>query len=434
MHTTQTFKLNVGQQAAADGFFDFLFSPDKELIISGPGGTGKSFLMGYLIDEIMPRYEKMCSLIGQPVKYREVHMTATTNKAADVLAQATGRPCSTIHSFLGLKVTDDFSTGTSRLTKTSNWMVRDRIILFVDEASMEDLRLLTFIREAMLDCKVVHVGDHCQLAPVKETAPPVFLQGLPMYVLSEPMRNSGQPALMDICQQLRTTVETGIFKPIQIVPGVIDKLTDQQMITELSTNFVDPSFNGRILAYSNTRVLQYNDFIRHDIRQLPAEFSPGERLINNTAFQWNKSQISVEEEVAIADVATTTSFMEIEPGVSLEYRLCTLLTNFGHFPGVMIPVDRDHYSKLIKYYTKKKDWQKYFYLKNTFPDLRQRDACTVHKSQGSTYDTVYIDLENLSACTQSETGARLMYVAFSRARNRVALYGNLTDRFGGLLL
>ena len=89
--TTQRPPLNQGQQAAADGFFDFLFSADKELIISGPGGVGKSFLMGYLIDEIMPRYEKMCSLLNQPAKYLDVHMTATTNKAAEVLAQADKR-------------------------------------------------------------------------------------------------------------------------------------------------------------------------------------------------------------------------------------------------------------------------------------------------------------------------------------------------------
>ena len=88
----------------------------------------------------------------------------------------------------------------------------------------------------------------------------------------------------------------------------------------------------------------------------------------------------------------------------------------------------------MKYYANQKDWQKYFFLKNNFPDFRQRDACTVHKSQGSTYQTVYIDLENLSTCAQSETGARLMYVAFSRASTRVALYGNLTPRFGGLQL
>lgn len=432
--TPQRPPLNQGQQAAADGFFDFLFSADKELIISGPGGVGKSFLMGYLIDEIMPRYEKMCSLLNQPVKYRDVHMTATTNKAAEVLAQATGRPCGTVHSFLGLKVTDDFSTGVSKLSKTNNWKVHQRIILFVDEASMVDTALLKYIREAMLECKVVFVGDHCQLAPVKETKPPVFNQGLPMYVLTEPMRNSGQPALIDVCQQLRDTVETGKFNPIQIVPGVIDLLDDGQMMAELPTVFTDPNANARILAYSNARVLQYNDYIRHDVRQLPADFVQGEHLVNNSTFVQGKTQISVEEEVTVISVSPDVEHYVLEPNVELAYRRCAVSSGFAVLPEVMIPVDRGHYAKLVEYYAKQKDWQKYFFLKNNFPDFRQRDACTVHKSQGSTYQTVYIDLENLSTCTQSETGARLMYVAFSRASTRVALYGNLTPRFGGLQL
>lgn len=431
--TTQRPPLNQGQQAAADGFFDFLFSADKELIISGPGGVGKSFLMGYLIDEIMPRYEKMCSLLNQPVKYRDVHMTATTNKAAEVLAQATGRPCGTVHSFLGLKVTDDFSTGVSKLSKTNNWKVHQRIILFVDESSMVDTTLLKYIREAMLECKVVYVGDHCQLAPVMESKPPVFNQGLPMYVLTEPMRNNGQPALMNICQQLRDTVEQGTFNPIQVVPGVIDLLDDQQMFDELSRNFIDADFNGRILAYSNARVLQYGDFIRKDVRHLPDEFVKGEHLINNAMFQRGKTAFSVEEEVTVMEVNSTTDFYEIEHDVHLEYRLCHLCSGFAVMPDVMVPVNRDHYTKLLKWYAKQKDWQKYYFLKNSFPDLRQRDACTVHKSQGSTYDTTYIDLENLSTCAQSEMGARLMYVAFTRARNRVVLYGDLTKRFGGLI-
>lgn len=431
--STQRPPLNQGQQAAADGFFDFLFSNDKELIISGPGGVGKSFLMGYLIDEIMPRYEKMCSLLNQPVKYRDVHMTATTNKAAEVLAQATGRPCGTVHSFLGLKVTDDFTTGVSKLSKTNNWKVHQRIILFVDEASMVDTTLLKYIREAMLECKVVYVGDHCQLAPVKESKPPVFNQGLPMYVLTEPMRNNGQPALMNVCQQLRNTVEQGTFNPIQIVPGVIDLLDDRQMFIELNQNFIDADFNGRILAYSNARVLQYGDFIRKDVRRLPDEFVKGEHLVNNSMFQRGKTAFSVEEEVTVVEVNSTTDFCEIEPGVHLEYRLCHLCSDFAVMTDVMVPVDRDHYINLIKWYAKRKDWQKYYFLKNNFPDLRQRDACTVHKSQGSTYDTTYIDLENLSTCTQSEMGARLMYVAFTRARNRVVLYGDLTKRFGGLI-
>ncbi|TJX12618.1 MAG: hypothetical protein E5W21_36750, partial [Mesorhizobium sp.] len=50
------YNLNDGQKAAADAFLEFLFSDDKEFIISGPAGVGKTYLMNYIIDNTMPRY------------------------------------------------------------------------------------------------------------------------------------------------------------------------------------------------------------------------------------------------------------------------------------------------------------------------------------------------------------------------------------------
>src|SRR5690606_8199187 len=115
--------LNQGQEAAAEGFFNFLFDKEQdELIISGAGGVGKTYLMGHLIDEVMPRYHETCSLLGIDPIYHAVEMTATTNKAAEVLEKATGRPTGTIHSFLRLRVIENYSTGVSRLEKTPNWI------------------------------------------------------------------------------------------------------------------------------------------------------------------------------------------------------------------------------------------------------------------------------------------------------------------------
>ena len=38
------YTLNQGQKAAAEAFFEFLFDPnEKEFIISGPAGTGKTY-------------------------------------------------------------------------------------------------------------------------------------------------------------------------------------------------------------------------------------------------------------------------------------------------------------------------------------------------------------------------------------------------------
>ncbi|WP_399498890.1 C-terminal helicase domain-containing protein, partial [Streptomyces sp. P17] len=55
------------------------------------------------------------------------------------------------------------------------------------------------------------------------------------------------------------------------------------------------------------------------------------------------------------------------------------------------------------------------------------------KAQGSTYDSVFIDLSNISKVTQPDVAARMLYVAFTRARSKVYLYGQLAKRFGGLV-
>lgn len=425
--------LNKGQQAAADGFFQFLFEKENELIISGPGGVGKTFLMGYLIDEIMPRYHKTCALMGIKADYQEVVMTATTNKAAEVLGINTGRPAETIQSFLNLKVVDNYSTGVSELTKTRSWKVHHNKIIFIDEASMIDNALLTYIREGTCNCKIIFVGDHCQLAPVKEPLSPIYRQRLSFYELTEPMRNSGQPALMNLCSQLRNTVETGEFYPIKAHTGVIDVFDTEQMQKFIEQHFKDKEVDSRILAYTNQRVAQYNDYIR-DLREYVSTYTQGERLINNNAIQLPDGMLSVEEELLLVRIDTTHTSIAIEHDVFLEVVYADLETPYGDlYRDVPLPVNKEHFTALVKHYQKTKNWNRYFHLKNSYPDLRQRDASTVHKSQGSTYDTVVIDLANLSTCHNPNQAARLLYVAVSRAKNRVILFGELASKYGGVI-
>ena len=428
----QPLPLNQGQLAAAEGFFQFLFNDEKEMVISGPGGVGKTFLMGHLIDQILPQYFETCQLMGIPAEYDEVVMTATTNKASEVLGIETGRPSSTVHSFLNLKVTDNYSTGESTLSKTGAWVIHTKKIIFIDECSMIDSALWAMIREGTIKCKIVYVGDHDQLAPIKETLSPIYRQNFTTYYLTEPMRNAGQPALQALCQQMRDTVETGDFYPIKLVPGVIDHLSDEQMEAELRAVFVNQDAGSQILAYTNQRVNDYNAFIR-EVRALPIQFQQGEYLINNTAIRLKAGMLSVEQEVLIREQSASTSFMEIAPDVQLEVCLCTLENLYGEsFYGVPLPVDRAHYDSLVKHYQKTKNWNRYFFLKNTFPDLRQRDAKTVHKAQGSTCDTVYIDLGNLSTCRNPNQTARLFYVAVTRPRSRIAFFGDLAEKYGEL--
>jgi hypothetical protein len=433
--------LNQDQETAAEGFFKYLFDKGTELIISGPGGVGKTFLMGHLIDTIMPRYHETCKLMGIDPIYHSVIMTATTNKAAEVLGQATNRPTQTIHSFLNLKVLDDYNTGRSKLIKTRNWTVHQNLIIFIDESSMIDRPLLEMIREGTSQCKVIYVGDHCQLAPIMEPISPIYRQEIPFYELTIPMRTDN-PHLQEINNQLRETVKTGIFKPIKVVPGVIDYLNSAEMEAEINKVFVEKKTNNRVLAYTNVRVIDYNDYIRQ-IRSYTETYVLGEQLINNNAIQVkagsNHGMISVEEEVEIVKMATSTTMVVIDEKdphnpVELEVLVCDLKTPYREtFQDIPLPVDKAHFARLIKHYSQQKNWFTYFLLKNTYPDLRPRDAATVHKAQGSTYDTVFLDLTNLSTCHNPNQVARMMYVAFTRARQRVVLYGELANKYGSLL-
>jgi exodeoxyribonuclease-5 len=74
-------------------------------------------------------------------------------------------------------------------------------------------------------------------------------------------------------------------------------------------------------------------------------------------------------------------------------------------------------------------WKKYFEIKESWLDLRAVYASSVHKSQGSTYETVFIDLADIGANWDAISVARLMYVAVSRASKKVVCYGRLPNRY-----
>ena len=427
--------LNQGQKAAAEAFMAFLVSPDKEFIISGPAGVGKTFLMNYIIDNTMPRYHELCKLMGIEPEYTGVVMTATTNKAAEVLSRSVQRPVGTVHSFFNLVLRDDYSTGQTKIFKSKKWGIHEKMIIFVDESSMIDTELWKNLHEGTMNCKLVYVGDRHQLAPVLEDLSPVYKHNSPMAELLEPVRNAGQPALMAICNQLRETVATGSFKPIQRVPGVIDHLDDRQMQDEIFLAFQQQTHDARILAYTNKRVIQYNDHIR-DMRHLPVSFQPGELLVNNTVYHTKAGIVPVEMGLKVLrNHGPSSLVIDTKHDVSLDVERLDLETSFGDvINNVPFATNRQHFDDLVRYYARTKSWSQYFQLKNNVADLRPRDAATVHKSQGSTYDTVFIDLGNISTCNATNQVARMLYVAFSRARNRVFLYGDLAAKYGGPVL
>lgn len=424
--------LNVGQTKAAEGLLEFLFSTETEMVLTGPPGTGKTHWMKHAINVVIPNYFQTCEILGIDPRYTETAITATTNKAAEVLGEMTGWECKTVHSFMNLTVTNNFATGETELKPSRNYRVQSNAIIFIDECSMIDRNLYKYLTEGTTNCKLIYIGDKDQLAPVRETISPVFTKGFRTVELTEPMRTK-DPHLQALNKQLKETVETGVFNPVKIVPGVIDWLNDDDLEKALDYYYRQQSSDHRILAYTNKRVIAYNDHIRA-MRGLPNEPTPGEKLVNAQYIAYRDVTMPVEVEYTIVDIDPKITEIDVEEDVTLKVMTVTLEKKNGvRLYGIKIPQDPSHLVALIEYYRKKKSYPKMSSLRDVYAQLRPRDAATVHKGQGSTYDTVIVDLGNISSCHKADEVARMLYVAFSRARTRVMLYGQLAPKYGGLI-
>lgn len=425
--------LTKDQQQAADEFFQFLLSDEKEFIISGGAGVGKSYLLSHLHKDVMERYAQTCTLVGVPQKYKRAVFTATTNKAAEVLEKSIKEHVSTVHSYLGLRVQDDYSTGKTVLTKTSAYGPKKNVILFIDECSTINAELLSHIRECMHDSKIVYVGDHAQMAPVNEKLSQLYHSPVPFVYLKEVIRNAGTPALVHLCAQLRETVETGVFYALEGVPGVVDFLSAQQMQTELIQHFSNPTGDARILCYTNERVQLYNSFLRQ-ARGQPEHFQAGETVVVAKNIASGQSSISVERQVTITKIDSVVLSAAIGDGISIKYREAEISYGYlgvASFHKVRIPEDPIAFQNAMKTLARTKQWSNYFQAKAQYADLRGMDACTVYKSQGSTYHTVFVDLEDIGSSYDASQVARMLFVAASRPTHRVCFYGNLPERYRG---
>lgn len=426
--------LNQDQKAAADAFFNFLLSDAKIFVLSGSAGTGKTFLMNHLHKSTMQLYEDSCKLLGIPQTYTTLAFTATTNKAAEVLENSLGVPVQTLHSYMGLKVKENYKTGKTEIEKTNNYMTRRNVVLFVDESSMIDQTLYNLVMETFLDCKIVFVGDHAQMAPVNEEMSVIYKNVDPanFAFLNTPVRNANSPALMELCAQLRETVETGIFNPIQEVPGSIEYLNDAQMqdkLNEVFQNDLNPSC--RILCYTNSRVQDFNNYIR-EIRSQPPEPQPGDRLVVASPYQVGRINLSVERVVSVVSVhpEKMESLGEFDgrPLNAYPIELTTNLNTYDSFT-VRIPEEPQRFKAAVKYLMSRKRFFDGYALKNACADLRDVSACTVYKSQGSTYEQVFVDIGNIGTSYDAKQVARMLFVAMSRATTKVYLFGQLPGRY-----
>lgn len=420
--------LNSDQQKGFLDVIKFINDPNQKFMdISGGAGTGKTYFISQIADNILKHKAPGCTL-------HTVAITATTNKAAAVISDAMPHRAGqigTIYSFMNLRVSENFQTGAVSIVPTPNWEVHSGTLVIIDECSMIPTELFKFL-EMGIDktCKVLFVGDRNQLAPVKEPLSPIYRQGYNTTFLTQPVRNALQPALMALCEQAKQTVLTGVFTPLVEVPGVIDFVDGTELKGVLEREFTAEDPGKRVLSYTNKRVVQYNDYIRQ-IRGYSEPFEIGEILSNNSSAELlGKERLYTDQVVKVLKIISDQNDTKIVPGEDI--RTITLQVEDVSSKAVYevtafaYPADRD---AAMKYYSSRKQWDKFFKVKGNFPDLRSVAASTTHKAQGSTYDNIIVDLADIGMCTNKEQTARMQYVALSRPRTHIYVRGQLPERY-----
>jgi exodeoxyribonuclease-5 len=455
-----------GQREALELMISWLKVPNEYIfILKGPAGTGKTTLLDTFLKN---------ARIGNIV------LTAPTHKAVRIASQTTGIKGETIHKLLGFRPNynlEDFDLANIPFDPLGRSTFELYKLIIVDEASMINLAMSRYMANlaSKHKVKILYVGDPFQLPPTKENYSPVFhIKTDYNYTLTEVVRQDKDNSISDLLVEIRKSIAKKDWNylyhiynnPNSIKNGkgfmlVRDADVFQKFITKAFTNkALEQNIDFcKYLAYTKLDVLSSNSFIRNSI--FPEVNSPlhindlitGHNTIVN---EFNEPKITNSEDYIIDDIMPYRNKYEIE-GFGVRFRS----TWDGSMTPYLFIVDHtntknllrtiklfnDAISEVYKHPANRRanSWKAYYELKNEnlllididkseysnnyySKDVDYGFALTVHKSQGSTFNHVFVNLRNIIygngsvPSSKIEFANRLFYVAASRAKESLVIY------------
>lgn len=417
--------LNTEQQVAIDSILAWLKRADSSepfYVLRGSAGTGKTYCVRELVNHIKGR----------------IIYTAPTNKATKVLRESVTtddyKPeCRTIYSLLGLRMEANGEVKELKVPDDPIDLSAYRLII-IDEGSMMNSQLTMHVEDTASNyaLKVLILGDPAQLPPVGESTSPIW--GFPLTsALTTVMRHDN--SILELATRLRNQVDR-IAPTIKLAPANDGKEGiwmpgGAGFLTAIHKHALGGAFskpNGsKVISWRNVEVDRFNKIIRNII--FPDVTDPwvvGDRVL----FTGPARDLDDEPMASTDDEGEITS-VDVEWSVAYpEFKLWRIATTLDDnkpvIARVLHPDSQLAYVKKldelsIEARANSRKWKAFWEFKETFHQLRLAYAITAHRSQGSTYDTAFVNWQDILLNRNRQEAYRCLYVACTRPSRALVL-------------
>jgi AAA domain/UvrD-like helicase C-terminal domain len=403
-------------------------------VLSGYSGTGKSFVAGKFIEWYRSKY-----------KQHQIAVVAPSHKAAkNIKSMCKGVEPTTIASLLGLTPQIDESTGviTFGAGRDNNKSISpgDYDLVVCDEYSMV---LKADVANLNRDCtKILYLGDPAQLPPVGEDFSMVTKLDCPRYQLTDVVRYSGDLAKVAHSWRVDVPIDIGggikfglkkISSPIPLATTddrTIHSISKPKWILEYCED-VKNGVDSKLLTFTNKAADKWNSFIRDEIWDEKKPYNIGDKLIckkplfrhslttNRLELALNNStELTVVGEASLtAHAIHTSSYGYYRVPCKTEDNFpfdCLILTEESKLLQQLTLDSIKNEAVACKINSRRGGlWGRWHQLTKTFDDVSFAYALTTHKAQGSTYDSIYLDVPDLLKCRDKN---RIVYTALTRSK------------------
>lgn len=400
-------------------------------------------------------------------------VSAPTHKAKKVVINTTGQEGKTLHSLLGLRPDlnlDDFNPNNPIFNPIALPKICDYSLVIIDEASMINKGLFELIKKQTkgMYTKIIFMGDPAQIPPVGEQDSIVFNpEDVNYYQLTKVERQKDSNPIMFIYDALRENL-TFPYDSFDKETRMNDK-GEGVIFTKDRNEFREMLFNSfkskeyesdtdycKLLAWTNKAVIKSNKLIRSNLFGLNSDIIEiGDVLMGYRSVAKSKYQNIIENsaDYKVVKKSELTKNKYGLYGYQVQIRE-NLSTNSFSFENIFI-VDSNNKNNLhnyaeehdkLKFDAKRKKslWNIYYKFRSeniiltsihTYRDDSSREkseiivkdmdyafAITIHKSQGSTYNHVFILEDDINKNWNVKERNQIKYVAYTRPQMKAIVF------------